>query len=110
MVAVNAPRPRREERAEGGYGISAPRLAYNSPALNRPMCSRKGLYENDAQWCGIVVEDQQRFYRIKVADVKLPSFGMIGLDRSTCTGNTFLNWFSRGATVLVPKQCMEFSK
>lgn len=110
VVAVNAPRPSRDQRAESGYGISAPRLAYNSPALNRPVCTRSGLYEDGAKWCGIVVEDQLNFYRIKVSNVTLPSFGMVGLDRSTCTGNTFLNWFSRGASVKVPKTCMEFAQ
>lgn len=83
-------------------------IAVNSPVLNQTVCSRDGLYEDDVGWCGVVTRDESEHYHVEVREIRLRQFGTIGIARSTCTGNTFLTWFSRGATIRVPKPCVSF--
>ena len=104
VVAVNSPVPARvATRTNPHQGLNT-----DSPDLHRLVCTRPGLYDNGAKWCGTVRRDEGQYIRVEVADVELPRFGTIGISRSVCTGNTFLNWFSRGSLVLVPKTCMVF--
>jgi hypothetical protein len=85
-----------------------PSLVADSPALYRTVCTRDGLYESNAGWCGVVTGVEPAHFRIEVRRIHLRGFLNIGITRSACTGNTFLNWFSRGAQVRVPQQCMTF--
>lgn len=104
VVAVNSPVPARVgTRANPHQSLNT-----DSPDLHRRVCTRPGTYESGAKWCGTVRRDEGQYFRVDVADVELPRFGTIGISRSVCTGNTFLNWFSRGSQVLVPKTCMAF--
>jgi hypothetical protein len=105
VVSANSPAPRYSGLPPTGT-TGNPALALESPLINRTVCSQNGLYANDARWCGIVTFDEGEFMRVEVTDVRLNAFGQIGITRSTCTGNTFLTWFSRGASVRVPKRCM----
>ncbi len=107
VVAVNAPNPVRQG---GGRGSRVDResLYKESADIGRRVCTVDGLYEDGARWCGVVVRDESSHFRVEVRRVELPGFGTVGIGRSTCTGNTFINWFSRGASVRVPKQCLAF--
>lgn len=79
---------------------------YESDWIGKSVCSRSGLYDENANWCGVVQRDDGGHLVVTIRDVTLDAFGMIGITRSRCTGGAFLNWFSRGSTVRVPKQCM----
>lgn len=105
VVPANSPTPRYSGLPPTGTAGN-PALALELPLINRTVCSQNGLYANDARWCGIVTFDEGQFVRVEVTDVRLNAFGQIGITRSTCTGNTFLTWFSRGTSVRVPKRCM----
>ena len=107
VVAVNAPNPVRQD---GGRGPRVDRLSLykESADIGRRVCTVDGLYEDGARWCGVIIRDESSHFRVEVRRVELPGFGTVGIGRSTCTGNTFINWFSRGASVRVPKQCLTF--
>jgi hypothetical protein len=104
VVAVNSP------TFDGSLRPAslAPGQASASVALHRQVCSRDGLYESDSGWCGTVTSEQGPYYWVRVDGVHLRGFATIGITRSVCTGNNFLTWFSLGASVKVPKQCMTF--
>ncbi len=107
VVAVNAPNPVRSQ-SEPGTRVGRLSLYKDSADLGRTVCTINGLYEDGAKWCGIIIRDEVSHFRVEVRRVELPGFGTIGIGRSTCTGNTFINWFSRGGAVRVPKQCMSY--
>ena len=104
VVPVNAPSPGNTQRPAS----LNPSLVADSPALYRTVCTRDGLYESNSGWCGVVTGVEARHYQVEVRRIHLRGFLNIGITRSACTGNTFLNWFSRGAQVRVPQQCMMF--
>ena len=106
VVAVNSPSPISTNQYAASLHKRKLGLTAQPDALYRTVCSRKGLYEDGAQWCGIVTRAEKNHYLVEVRDVRLNVFGTIGISRSTCTGKTFINWFSRGSTVRVPKECM----
>ena len=106
VVSANSPSPRYSGLPPRGTAGN-PALALESGLINKTVCSQNGLYGNDARWCGIVIFDEGRFMRVEVTDIKINGFGQIGITRSTCTGNTFLTWFSRGTSIRVPKRCMQ---
>ena len=108
VVAVNSPFPPPSQLPAGLLPVYDHGIVNNSRALYRNVCSREGLYEADSGWCGVVTRDESQHYLVEVRDIRLKGFGTIGITRSTCTGNTFLTWFSRGATIRVPKQCVSF--
>lgn len=105
VIAVNSPVP---PTGPGGgtTGVGNTSPIHNSPYISKRVCSRRGLYEGDAKWCGVVRRDNVDHLVVEIRDVYFNSFGMIGITRSTCTGDAFLTWFSRGSTVRVPKKCM----
>ncbi|MDA1059575.1 MAG: hypothetical protein O3C65_12895 [Proteobacteria bacterium] len=105
VVSANSPTPRFSGLPPAGT-VGNPALALESALINKTVCSQNGLYANDARWCGIVTFDEGQFMRVEVTDIKINGFGQIGITRSTCTGNTFLTWFSRGTSIRVPKRCM----
>ncbi len=105
VVSANSSAPRYSGLPPTGTAGN-PALALESPLINRTVCSQNGLYANDARWCGVVTFDEGQFLRVEVTGVQLNAFGQIGITRSTCTGNAFLTWFSRGTSVRVPKRCM----
>lgn len=106
VTTVNSPVP----VPNGGLGAKEKsrtlKLLPTSDDVARSACSRDGLYESNSKWCGVVVSDDGDYYKVRVNDVTLRGFGTIGIDRSVCTGNTFLTWFSRGTLVRVPKACV----
>ncbi len=106
VVSANSPAPRYSGLPPAGT-VGNPALALESALINRTVCSQNGLYANDARWCGIVTFDEGQFMRVEVTDITINGFGQIGITRSTCTGNTFLTWFSRGTSIRVPKRCMQ---
>jgi hypothetical protein len=106
VVSANSPSPRYSGLPPRGTSGN-PALALESGLINKTVCSQHGLYGNDARWCGIVTFDEAQFIRVEVTDIKINGFGQIGITRSTCTGNTFLTWFSRGTSIRVPKRCMQ---
>ena len=106
VVSANSPSPRYSGLPLRGTAGN-PALALESGLINKTVCSQNGLYGNDARWCGIVTFDEGKFMRVEVTDIKVNGFGQIGITRSTCTGNTFLTWFSRGTSIRVPKRCMQ---
>ncbi len=105
VVAVNAPNPVRRPGAARAGGTN---LFTELADVGRGVCTVDGLYEGGARWCGVVLRDEGSHYRVEVRRIELPEFGTIGIGRSPCTGNTFLNWFSRGTPLRVPKQCLGF--
>ena len=107
VVSVNRPVP--SQGVSGASGPRPPRLQAGASDVSRKVCSRKGLYEDDSRWCGRVIADNSPYYNVEVHDVYVRGFGTIGLNRSTCTGNAFLTWLSRGTRVRVPKACMILS-
>ena len=109
VVAVNSPVP-----AGAGLPREAGRervagLVGESPDQHRAVCTRDGLYEDGAKWCGVVRRVEGEYYRVEVSDVHVKRFGVIGISRSVCSGGAFINWFSRGTLVRVPKDCMTFT-
>lgn len=107
VVSVNNPMPSTSAAFQAGRGSSNnPSLALQSDLINREVCTQEGIYGNEARWCGLVRFDEGDFLRVEMRDVKLPSFGQIGITRSACTGNTLVTWFSRGTSLRVPKRCM----
>jgi len=105
VVAVNSPRPAVPAAAALGTAAN-PGMNLQSPLINRMVCTQEGIYQQAARWCGLVTFDEGDFLQIEVRDIRVGGFGQIGISRSPCTGNVFLTWFSRGASVRVPKQCM----
>jgi hypothetical protein len=89
-------------RAANGSGFAAP------GAVGRSVCSRDGLYEGGARWCGTVTRDDGDHIEAEVRRVEVPGFAAIGIGRSVCTGDTLVTWFSRGKTLRVPKDCLSF--
>lgn len=106
VVSANSPSPRYSGLPPAGT-VGNPALALESVLINKTVCSQNGLYANDARWCGLVTFDEGQFMRVEVTDITINGFGQIGITRSTCTGNTFLTWFSRGTSIRVPKRCMQ---
>ena len=106
VVSANSSAPRYSGLPPSGT-TGNPALALESALINKTVCSQNGIYANDARWCGIVTFDEGQFMRVEVSDIKINGFGQIGITRSTCTGNTFLTWFSRGTSIRVPKRCMQ---
>ncbi|MEX2644456.1 MAG: hypothetical protein WD270_13455 [Acetobacterales bacterium] len=104
VVPVNAPSPGNTLRPAS----LNPSLVADSPALYRTVCTRRDLYENNSGWCGVVTAVEPQAFRVEVRRIHLRGFGTVGITRSACTGNLFLNWFSRGTVVRVPQQCMTF--
>ena len=106
VVAVNSPFPPPSQLPASMLPVYDHGIVQNSPVLYHNVCSRDGLYEDNAGWCGVVTRDESQHYLVEVRDIRLRAFGTIGITRSTCTGNTFLTWFSRGSTIRVPKPCV----
>jgi hypothetical protein len=104
VVAVNSPRPVAPVPSQGT--AANPGMMLQSPLINRLVCTQEGIYQQAARWCGLVTFDEGDFLQVEVRDLRLGGFGQIGISRSPCSGNMFLTWFSRGASVRVPKQCM----
>ncbi|MFQ5765205.1 MAG: hypothetical protein ACE5GT_09760, partial [Rhodospirillales bacterium] len=93
VIAVNSPvPPYSPDDGSAGGGVSP---VHDSPYISKRVCSRRGLYDGDARWCGVVRRDNGGHLVVEVRDVQLKSFGMVGISRSTCTGGAFLTWFSR---------------
>ncbi len=107
VITVNSPVPARNLRPDGSSHAGISQI-YNSEILNKLVCSRTDLYDDGANWCGMVRRDDGSHLVIEVRDVNLKSFGQIGIGRSACTGGTFLNWFSKGTTLRVARNCMVF--
>ncbi len=107
VIAVNSPIPDSLSRglAASTAGFSQ---VHSSNYINRHICSRSELYDGGAVWCGVVRSDEGTHFVVEVRDVQLGTFGQVGISRSTCTGDVFLNWFSRGTTVRVPKNCFRY--
>ncbi len=70
------------------------------------VCSLQGLFGGQSKWCGIVRDSNAAYHFVEVTRVKADGFFNIGFTRAPCTGNTFINYFSRGIRVTVPKNCM----
>lgn len=70
------------------------------------VCSLQGLFGGQSKWCGIVRDSNAAYHFVEVTRVEADGFFSIGFTRAPCTGNTFINYFSRGIRVTVPKNCM----
>lgn len=70
------------------------------------VCSLQGLFGGQSKWCGIVRDSNAAYLFVEVTRVKAEGVFNIGFTRAPCTGNTFINYFSRGIRVTVPKNCM----
>lgn len=105
VVAVNEPSPP-TTTGEPTRRVRNPSLVTNSPDIGRTACTLDDLYEDGAFWCGLVTRDEGSHFLMEVRRIELPGFGNIGIRRSPCTGNTFINWFSRGTVIRVPKKCL----
>ena len=106
VVAVNSPYPSSAMLPSMTVSRENTDIIRESAALYKTVCSRPGVFESKAGWCGIVTREQGAYYHVEVRELTLPGFGTIGLSRAPCTGNAFLTWLSRGSNVRVPKQCM----
>ena len=106
VVAVNSPYPSSATLPSTTVSRENPDIIRESAALYKTVCSRSGVFDSNAGWCGIVTREQGAYYFVEVRELTLPGFGTIGLSRAPCTGNAFLTWLSRGSNVRVPKQCM----
>lgn len=115
VVAVNEPRnlPRYaqptgsqpQQLGDSGAGDAGGGMLANLTGLS--VCSQRGLYDRDSRWCGMVLADDGARLSVEIRDVLLPGFGNIGIGSSKCSGGTFINWFSKGSMVRVPRSCME---
>ncbi|MBL8707483.1 MAG: hypothetical protein JNM30_21715 [Rhodospirillales bacterium] len=113
VVAVNEPRnlPRYAQptgqafTSDSGAGDASGGMTANLTGLN--VCSQRGLYDKESRWCGMVLADDGARLSVEIKDVVLPGFGNVGIQSSKCSGGTFINWFSRGSMVRVPRSCME---
>lgn len=70
------------------------------------VCSARGLYPNDARWCGVIRKQDGEEMLVQVSEVRTNGFFSIGIGASECTGGQFLGWFARGTEVWVPARCM----
>ncbi len=68
--------------------------------------TREGLYTHQARWCGVVRQMRAPYFQVEVTDVRLNSWFAWWFNRSTCTGDTMLTWFSQGQRVWVPRECL----
>ena len=105
VIAMNHPYPP-PYRSPVDSSASAAGGFYGSPLINHEVCTRDGLYDSNAKWCGIVRRDDGDRLLVEVRDVRVHGFGMFGITRSTCTGGQMLTWFSRNTTISVPRQCL----
>ncbi len=105
VIAMNNPYPA-PYRSPVDPSASAAGGFYGSPLINHEVCTRDGLYDSNAKWCGVVRRDDGEQLLVEVRDVHVPGFGMFGITRSACTGGQMLTWFSRNTTVSVPRQCL----
>jgi hypothetical protein len=105
VIAMNNPYPA-PYRSPVDPSASAAGGFYGSPLINHEVCTRDGLYDSNAKWCGIVRRDDGEQLLVEVRDVHVHGFGMFGITRSACTGGQMLTWFSRNTTVSVPRQCL----
>lgn len=115
VIAINEPRnlPRYAQPTgsqpmplgDSGAGDAGGGMTANLTGLN--VCSQRGLYDKDSRWCGMVLADDGARLSVEIRDVLLPGFGNIGIGSSKCSGGTFINWFSKGSMVRVPRSCME---
>jgi len=118
VVAINEPRnlpryaqPTGQAMGQGGMvsdtgaGDASGGMTANLTGLN--VCSQRGMYDKESRWCGIVLADDGARLSVEIKDVVLPGFGNVGIQSSKCSGGTFINWFSRGSMVRVPRSCME---
>ncbi|MCC7045430.1 MAG: hypothetical protein IT562_01835 [Alphaproteobacteria bacterium] len=115
VVAVNEPRnlPRYaqptgappQQLGDSGAGDAGGGMTANLTGLS--VCSQRGLYDKESRWCGMVLADDGARLSVEIRDVVLPGFGNIGIGSSKCSGGTFINWFSKGSMVRVPRSCME---
>jgi hypothetical protein len=105
VVAMNHPYPP-PYRSPADPRASAAGGFYGSPLINHEVCTRDGLYDSNAKWCGIVRRDDGDRLLVEVRDVRIHGFGMFGITRSACTGGQMLTWFSRNTTISVPRQCL----
>lgn len=70
-------------------------------------CTAIGLYPGKARWCGIVRERRQDQLLVEVAEIRLDTVFAFGFNRSVCTGQRFLGYFSQGERVWIPSACLE---
>lgn len=84
---------------------TAPLFSRNAE-IGSYVCSLQGLFGGQSKWCGIVRDSNAAYHFVEVTRVKADGFFNIGFTRAPCTGNTFINYFSRGIRVTVPKNCM----
>ena len=96
-----------------GYRIVSVRAAAPGPRVEGPrsrlgtaVCTQKGLYANDAKWCGLVRGEDARYLEVEVVSISLNAFLAIGLQGSACTGDRFIGYLSRGKRIKVPEACM----
>jgi hypothetical protein len=92
----------------GSSGASRPpRLEAKPPERGDVVCTRPGLWRRDARWCGIVRDASEPWYRVELTQLRLGTMWALGLSSSTCSGDRFLSYWSYGARLWVPRDCVE---
>jgi hypothetical protein len=96
-----------EERVAKLAGQQA--VAVGEPTVLGPgdyTCTVDGLYAHQARWCGVIRQLRHPYFLVEVSDVQFNSWFTWWFDRSTCTGDHVLSWFSQGERVWVPRTCL----
>ena len=92
----------------GSSGASRPpRLEAKPPERGDVVCTRPGLWRREARWCGIVRDASDPWYRVELTQLRLGTVWALGLSSSTCSGDRFLGYWSYGAQLWVPRDCVE---
>lgn len=97
-----------ERTARLGGQVAA--VAVPEPAALAPgdyVCTAEGLYPDQSRWCGRVRALRNPYVRLEVTELHLHSWLAMWFSASTCTGDRTLSWFSRGAQVWVPRNCLD---
>ncbi len=84
-------------------------VAVGEPSVLGPgdyACTVEGLYARQARWCGVVRQLRYPYFLVEVRDVRFNSWFNFWFDRSTCTGDTLLSWFSQGDQIWIPRTCL----
>lgn len=86
---------------------AAPATPEPATSMNgKYVCTVPGLFDNGSKWCGVVRNANPAYLSVEVKQVNAAGIFNIGFTRAPCTGNTFINYFSRGIRVSVPRNCM----
>lgn len=83
------------------YGERRPTMA------GKFVCSARGLFANNANWCGRVLREEGNDVEVEVRNIRLNRLFAVGFSAAPCTGGRFLSIFGQGSRIWVSRGCLE---